>query len=102
MFPKDTPGSFSRDYGCTLAEWERDLPRAVGAHVMARPAPGQAAVSLAGGGRLMLAWQELPPRRIAGLRLPRLQVDFRFEQVDAASRTAFMHPFDLTLQRGGG
>ncbi|MFO1328421.1 MAG: hypothetical protein U1F56_13755 [Rubrivivax sp.] len=102
MFPADVPDRFTREYGCTLPEWLRDLPRALGAHAAERPAPDQVQVALPGGGRLHLHWSELPPRQIALVRLPRLQVDFRFEGTDAAARAAFMHPFDLTLQRGGG
>jgi len=102
MFPRDVAGQFSREHGCTLAEWQRDLPGAVQPHAMDQPAPGQAVVHLDGGGRLHLRWQVQPPRQIALVRLPRLQVDFRFEQVDAATRSAFMRRFDLVLQRGGG
>lgn len=102
MFPTDVPESFTREYGFTPAEWARDLPRAVGAHALVRAAPGQGLVELPGGGRLHLAWTELPPRQIALVRMPRLQVDFRFERADAVARQAFMKPFDLMLQRGGG
>ena len=102
MFPADIPESFRREYGCTLAEWQRDLPRALGAHAVERPSGQGALVVLTGGGRLHLLWAELPPRQIALVRMPRLQVDFRFEGVDAAARQAFMQPFDLTLLRGGG
>ena len=49
-----------------------------------------------------LAWQVLPPRRIALLCIPRLAVAFRFEGVDDAARQAFMRHFDLYTQRGGG
>jgi hypothetical protein len=102
MFPRDVAGQFSREQGCTPAEWERDLPGAVKPHAMDQPAPGRATVQLQGGGCLYLQWHELPPRQIAMVRLPRLQVDFRFEQVDAGARSAFMRHFDLFLQRGGG
>ena len=46
--------------------------------------------------------QVLPPRQIALARLPRMQLDFEFEQIDAGARSAFMRYFDLFLQRGGG
>ena len=102
MFPKDVPEQFSREQGCTLAEWERDLPGAVKHHRLEASAPGAAVVHVDGGGQLHLQWQALPPRRIGMARLPRLQVDFRFEAVSAEGRTAFMRYFDLFLQRGGG
>jgi len=53
-------------------------------------------------GRLHLSWAELPPRRIALLKMPRLQVAFQFEGLDAAERYRFMKRFDLYMQRGGG
>lgn len=102
MFPKDVAEQFSREQGCTPADWDRDLPGAVKGHRLELLPPGQAVVHLAGGGRLHLQWQELPPRRIAMARLPRMQIDFRFDQADADARSAFMRRFDLFLQRGGG
>lgn len=91
---------FERDYGCTEAEWlgwmpaaTQGLPLAVGA--------GALEVRI-GEGRLSIAWQVLPPRRMALMRLPRLGVRFAFEGVPIEQRRAFMRGFDLRLQRGGG
>ncbi|MFP5467903.1 MAG: hypothetical protein ACLGG8_10320, partial [Gammaproteobacteria bacterium] len=53
-------------------------------------------------GRLTLSWEPLPDRRIALLVIQRLRVRFEFEELDEAARLAFMKPFDLALQRGGG
>jgi hypothetical protein len=102
MFPKDVPEQFSREQGCTPSDWERDLPGAVKQHRLEHTAPGRAVVQLTGGGSLHLRWQDLPPRRIGMARLPRMQIDFRFDGVDPAARSAFMRYFDLFLQRGGG
>jgi hypothetical protein len=102
MFPRDVPETFSREQGCTEADWTRDLPGAVkGRPLELLTAPGSAVVQLSPG-RLHLRWQALTPRRIALVTLPRLQVDFRFDDVDAAARSQFMRYFDLFLQRGGG
>lgn len=101
MFPPDVPEAFSREQGCTEADWDRCLPGAVLPHALHRAAPGRAVVTI-GRGQLQLHWLVLPPRQIALVRLPRLQVDFRFDQVDAGQRSAFMRRFDLVLQRGGG
>lgn len=68
---------------------------------MQRPAAGRAVVAI-GSGTLQLHWTVLPPRRIALLRLPRLQVVYQFDGVPDAVRTRFMKTFDLHLQRGGG
>lgn len=96
------PPEFSREHGCTEAEWLAWLPAAVNGRPWQQPAPGQARVPLAGGA-LHLAWQPLPERRIALVRLPRLQVHYRFEPgIADAERQAFMRYFDLYLQRGGG
>jgi hypothetical protein len=92
--------SFEREMGCTEEELERCLPGAVGPHAL-QMQPGSAVIGV-DGGRLELRWSVLPPRQIALLRMPRLAVSFRFEQVPEASRQAFMRHFDLFTQRGGG
>ncbi|MBI5258768.1 MAG: hypothetical protein HY855_19845 [Burkholderiales bacterium] len=95
------PAEFTRDYGCTEAEWLGWLPGATRQATIERPAPGLARVPVAGGW-LVLQWQVLPPRQIALMRMPRLQVRHQFEAVDEAARLAFMRYFDLFMQRGGG
>lgn len=102
MFPSDVPERFSREMGLTEADWNRSLPGAVARHRLARPAAGQAQVQLDGGGELRLRWQQLPPRQIALVRMPRLWVDFEFVQTTAEVRTGFMRQFNLFMQRGGG
>ncbi len=94
------PAAFEREMGCTEAELRLWLPGAVG-HRTLEPLPGGVAVAV-DGGRLVLRWAPLPDRRIALVRLPRLQVHFAFEGVDEAARQAFMRRFDLATQRGGG
>ena len=67
------------------------------------PGPGAADVTLEGGGTLSLRWQVLPERRIALIRLPRMQVCYAFsEGVPAEARAEFMRLFDLHMRRGGG
>jgi hypothetical protein len=94
------PAHFERDMAITLAEWLASLPRAIGEHAWEQES-GRARVRV-GSGTLQLAWREAPPRRIALLALPRLQVSFKFENVDDAARAAFMKRFDLYMYRGGG
>lgn len=86
--------------GTTEAEWLMRLPLAVGPHALQYE--GSTARVALNTGQLLLRWQVLPPRAIALLRMPRLEVGFVFEGVDAASRLQFMQRFDLTMQRGGG
>jgi hypothetical protein len=96
----DVPERFERDYGCTEAEWLRWLPEATQGHPLAVQ-PGHAQVQL-GAGTLDIAWQALPPRRIALVTLPRLGVRFAYQGVPTAARQAFQRVFDLSTQRGGG
>lgn len=102
----ETAESFGREQGCTVTEWLRWLPGAVGPHALHLAGQGRATVAIGSGptvlGHLHLTWTELPPRQIALMRMPRLQVDYRFDGVDGPTRTAFMRYFDLYLQRGGG
>ena len=95
------PEQFQRDHGCTLAEWLRWLPGAVAGHGLSLPTPDEAVVQI-GPGELRLHWQVPPPRQIAGVRLPRLLVDYRFSGLDAEQRRQFLRYFDLYMQRGGG
>ena len=99
---RDFAETFEREQGCTDAEWHGWLPGAVRQHALTLLGPGRARVDLDGGGHLQLAWETLPPRQIALIRLPRLQVRYRFEDVAADARSQFMQYFDLYMQRGGG
>lgn len=96
------PERFERDMGTSEAEWLAALPRAIGpVHRWAMDGPRAAQVQL-GGGSLRIAWTPLPERRIALLVMQRLGVSFEFQGLDAGQRLAFMKPFDLAMQRGGG
>lgn len=94
--------TFTREYGCTLAEWHRwmdggatqGLPRVRG--------PGASLRLMLPVGELLLRWQELEPRVIALIRLPRLEVNFEFLHVPPQAQTDFLTVFDRHLQRGGG
>ncbi len=96
----DYPEQFERDVGCSEAEWLGWMPRAIGAYPWQRR--GASITVQIGAGCLTMQWQALPERRIALLRVQRLQVRFGFEGLDAEQRRAFMKPFDLSMQRGGG
>jgi len=92
--------NFERDMGCTEAEWLGWLPAALGEHPWTRD--GSCVQAGIGLGSLQIDWQSAPPRRIALLRIPRLQVTFAFRGLDDSQRHAFMKRFDLYMQRGGG
>ena len=69
--------------------------------------PDKAQVQI-GTGELQLRWQALAQRQVTLMCLPRLRVRLRvrvryqFDGVSDGERTAFMRPFDLYTQRGGG
>jgi hypothetical protein len=94
------PETFERDMAGSEAEWRFALGRAVGDHPL--HIEGQQAEVSIGCGRLRISWVPLPERRIALLVMRRLQVRFAFEGLSEQERYAFMRPFDLTIQRGGG
>ncbi len=88
--------------GCSATEWRAALPRAIGPQHPWQWQGEDAALVTLPQGRLHLQWQPLPERRIALLVMHRLWVAFRFEDTTAEQRLAFMRPFDLAMQRGGG
>jgi len=93
---------FSREHGCTEADWLRWLPGAVHDCPWTLLRPGKARVALTGGGTLTLRWHGMPPRRVALAATPRLSVHYLFDGVADDERQAFMRYFDLYMQRGGG
>lgn len=83
------------------ADFMRLLPQAVGGPIHA--SDNNATLN---GGQGGLGWEirltDLPPRRIALLELPRLQVSIRLTAPDAAAAGAWLHRFMLGFQRAGG
>jgi len=94
------PAVFERTMGYTPAEWRLRLPLAIGAHPWAEQ--GDTAKVVLPPGTLALAWDELPPRAIALMRIPQMQVRFEFAGLNDEERFIFMKRFDLTMQKGGG
>ena len=94
------PESFTREMGCTEAELGQWLAPAVGDRPLAVTA--RHAEAPVGSGRFTLDWTVLPPRRIALITMPRLEVRFTFDGVSETDRQAFMKRFDIYMQRGGG
>jgi hypothetical protein len=95
------PAAFEREMGCTESELLGWLPGACGGRSLVL-SPGRAEIEMGDGSHLVLAWQSLPPRRIALMTVPRLAIRFAFEGVDEIERHRFMRYFDLHTQRGGG
>jgi hypothetical protein len=93
--------AFEREHGVTESDWLATLRGAVADHPL-RLCAGEAEVDIGSNGHLLLRWQVLPPRRIALVQMPRLQVSYRFSGLNAAEQAAFLRYFDLFMQRGGG
>ncbi len=91
---------FDREMGCTVAEWLRWLPDAVGDNHW-KLQTSSAGVRI-GDGALGLKWQVGEPRVIGLVQIPRLLVSFRFAGLTDEERYTFMKRFDLYMQRGGG
>jgi len=91
--------------GCTEADWLGWLPAAMGQHSwQRRGCTVSAEIKNPDGsvGFMQVTWQEIQPRQIALMRIPRLLVHFQFDGLTVAQRYTFMRRFDLYMQRGGG
>lgn len=88
---------------CTLADWQRWLPAALGIERLPEEVILQAHITLPlEEGELHLDWKELPERRLGLIRLPQLRAEFVWINVPQKVRVKFAKNFDLQLQRGGG
>lgn len=94
----------TREMGCTEADLERWLPGATRhAPLESRPCgAGQCHAVTLESGKVEILAIPAPPRRIAGIVLPVLQVSFRFIGLDACRRQDFLDYFDRYTRRGGG
>jgi hypothetical protein len=92
--------ALEREMGCTREEFLRWLPGA------ARHAPMQLhadrAVVQAGEVTVEISYTQAPPRRIALVSMPVLQVSFRFSGARMSAYREFLAYFDLYTKRGGG
>ncbi len=89
-----------RDWGCTRAEFIGWLPGAT-RHASLQ-IDGHMATVITHGGRVQIAMEEKPPRRVGLIALPVLAVTFSFRGLDELTRDDFLAYFDLYTRRGGG
>lgn len=102
MTPDLVPAEFGRVMGCTATDLLRCIPGALpGATIEADAASGAIHAAFADGA-LRLAWKALPPRKIALLEIPCLQVKFEYTGLTPLRRREIQRRFDLATQRGGG
>jgi hypothetical protein len=97
----DVPERLVRDMACTPADLVRWLPAAVGNHPL-RWLESGCEVVLGEGRNVRLGWQVLAPRRIALMRIERVQLEIAFSGCDAETRRVFLDRFDAYTRRGGG
>lgn len=95
----DDAWDIERDMAATPAEFARALRLAFPAAVLTCRGRWRIDTEMAG---LEIATIELPPRVIALLRLPRLQVCMRFTHGTASARATLLAHLDRAMQRGGG
>ncbi len=102
MTPTFVPQTFDRVMGCTASELVSWLPRALPDAELATDVTGQRNVAIWVGGSMELRWITLPPRRIALLEIPQLQVTFAYTGLNDEARYRIQKCFDLQTHRGGG
>ena len=99
MSDKADEFAIDREMGCTRDEFLRWLPGAT------RYAPLQLtadkAVVRAGDATVEIWFTQAPPRRIARVSIPVLNVSFRFSGAGPVAYREFMAYFDLNTKRGG-
>lgn len=88
--------------GCTASELVSWLPRALPDAELATDVTGQRNVAIWVGGSMELRWITLPPRGIALLEIPQLQVTFAYKGLYDEARYRIPKCFDLQTHRGGG
>lgn len=88
--------------GCTASELVSWLPRALPDAELNTDVAEQRNVAIWVDGSMELRWNTLPPRRIALLEIPQLQVSFTYEGLDDGARYRIQRRFDLQTHRGGG
>jgi len=92
--------ALQREMGCTREEFLRWLPGAT-RHAAMQVCSNKAVVR-AGEATVEISFTQAPPRRIALMSMPVLQVSFRFSGAGASAYREFMAYFDLYTKRGGG
>jgi hypothetical protein len=89
---------------CTPADIERWLGEFAGGQAIRATlrADGAEFIVDAGGWPMRIAVSALPPRVVALLRMPQLDVAFDFPEERAAAARDWVERFDRHTQRGGG
>jgi hypothetical protein len=94
------PTKFSREMGLTFRDFLRTLPAAI--EPLTFHLDGRSVTIVHPTGTILIILHETAERKIASMRLPVTQVDFRFTGMAVVERKEFMDRFDLYFHRGGG
>ena len=98
----DHGNAFKRDMGYSLAEFLRILPSAVKGYTHRIDGNRVIINGSEASRQLTLGLKTLPERRIGMIRIPRIEVEFLFNNFSERERQDFMLAFDRSYQRGGG
>lgn len=102
MTPSQVPPRFNRQMGCTHEDMLRWLPAALsGADLDIQPAE-RTCLARWNWGTLKIRWAVCPPREIALLAIPRIDVTFEYLGASDEQRYQTQRRFDMETQRGGG
>lgn len=102
MTPTFVPATFERLMGCTAAELQGWLPRALPGAALTIDARAGTCTARWAEGELQLSWEPRPSRRIALLEIPCLAVRFAYSGFTDEARYRAQQQFDLQTHRGGG
>jgi len=90
----------NKDMQLTKAEFAKRLPRALDGYAWESTATGYCAMHE--GRAIEIDVEEMEPRRIALIVLPRCSVSFRFDGFTEDEQRTFMNRFNRIFQKGGG
>ena len=93
---------FSRDMGYSENEFFHTLPTAIRDYEFVREGTRVTITHPQRDHQLELQVVPLPDRKIALMRIPRVEVNFSFKNFSTAERDQFMAFFEQSFQRGGG
>lgn len=102
MTPTQIPPRFVRQMGCTQEELLRWLPQALPGSQLDIRAQEKRCEARWDWGTLTICWKVCPPRKIALLAIPCMDVVFEYEGATDEQRYQVQRRFDLETQRGGG
>lgn len=98
----DHGDSFKRDMGYSEREFFRILPSALMGYEHSVVNNQVIIVDSDGNQRLQITINRLPERELGMIKIPRIEVEFVFENFSPEERRKFMTRFDQSYQRGGG